>query len=105
MTNTIKQVRVTLEEISDVYNEFMEEVRKTFGMVSDEGHICEVQHRGIGINFDFKEEIHRSDDEITYFLKDDKLVAFVIIRRTEFNNAEVTMVTTEERKFKNKNVK
>jgi len=99
MINTIKQVRVTLEEIADIYNEFVTEVHETFRMVSDAEHTCEVQQRGIGINFDFREEIHRSDDEITYFLKDDKLIAFFIIRRTEFNNAEITMVTTEERKF------
>lgn len=25
---------------------------------------CEIQRRGIGIAFDFREDIHRSDDEI-----------------------------------------
>lgn len=98
--NTIKQERVRLEEIAEVLNKFKEEVFNVFGMVSSAEHTCEVQRRGIGINFAFGEEIHRSDDEITYYLKDDKLVAFAIIRRTEFNNAEITMVKTEERQFK-----
>lgn len=98
--NTIKQERVCLEEIAEVLNKFEEEVFNVFGMVSSAEHTCEVQRRGIGINFAFGEEIHRSDDEITYYLKDDKLVAFSIIRRTEFNNAEITMVKTEERQFK-----
>ena len=98
--NTIKQVRVCLEEIADVLGRFREEVFEEFGFFDN--HTCEVQRRGIGINFAFGEEIHRSDDEITYYLKDDKAVAISIIRRTEFNNAEITMITTEERQFKMK---
>lgn len=103
--NSVKQVRVCLEEIADVYNKFREEVFEEFNFTSSEKHICEVQHRGIGINFAFDEEIHRSDDEITYYLKDDKAVAMTIIRRTEFNNAEITMITTENRQFMNNNEK
>lgn len=98
--NRVKQVRVCLEEVADVIRKFRDEVFDEFAFVSSEWHICEVQRRGIGINFAFGEEIHRSDDEITYYLKDDKAVAMTIIRRTEFNNAEITMITTENRQFK-----
>jgi len=97
MKNSIKQVRVCLEEIADVLNGFRDEIVKEFGFTNTEKHYFEVQHRGIGINFAFGEEIHRSDDEITYYLMDDKLVGCALIRRTEFNNAEITMITTEER--------
>ena len=97
MKNSIKQVRVCLEEIADVLNGFRDEIVKEFRFIKTEKHHFEVQHRGIGINFAFGEEIHRSDDEITYYLMDDKLVGCAIIRRTEFNNAEITMITTEER--------
>ena len=97
MKNSIKQVRVTLEEIPDILNNFRDEVFEEFHFMNRERHFCEVQRRGIGINFAFGEEIHRSDDEITYYLMDDKLVGCAIIRRTEFNNAEITMIMTEER--------
>ena len=98
--NNVKQVRVCLEEVADVISKFRDEVFDEFTFVSSEWHVCEVQRRGIGINFAFGEEIHRSDDEITYYLKDDKAVAMTIIRRTEFNHAEITMITTENRQFK-----
>lgn len=93
--NKIKQVRVCLEEIGEVLGAFRDNVFDEFGFACNPH--CEVQRRGIGINFAFGEEIHRSDDEITYYLKDDKAVAYAIVRRTAFNNAEITMVTTEER--------
>ena len=97
MRNSIKQVRVCLEEIGDVLNNFLDEIIEEFHFKNSEKHTCEVQRRGIGINFAFGEEIHRSDDEIIYYLMDDKLIVCVIVRRTEFNNAEITMITTEER--------
>ena len=95
--NSIKQVRVCLEEIADVVNKFRDEVIEEFNFAPSAEHYCEIQRRGIGINFELGENIHRSDDEITYYLKDDRLIGCVIIRRTEFNNAEITMFTTEER--------
>lgn len=95
--NSIKQVRVCLEEISDIVNQFKERVIEEFEM--PECSSSEIQRRGIGINFAFGEEIHRSDDEIMYFLKEDKLIAMVLIRRTEFNNAEITMMVSDNRKF------
>lgn len=97
MKNSIKQVRVPIENIADVVSEFRDNVFDEFKMVNSEKHYCEIQRRGIGINFEFGEDIRRSDDEITYYLKDDRLIGCVIIRRTEFNNAEITMFTTEER--------
>lgn len=101
MKNSIQQVRVPLENIADVVSEFRDNVCDEFNMVNSEKHYCEVQCRGIGKNFEFGEDIRRSDDEITYYLKDDRFICCVIIRRTEFNNAEITMFTTEER-FPNK---
>ena len=95
--NSIRQVRVCLEEIGDIVTQFQEDVIKLFDFPNSKE--CEMQHRGIGINFAFQEEIHRSDDEILYFLKEDKLVAALIIRRTSFNNAEITMITTENRTY------
>jgi hypothetical protein len=97
MKNSVKQVRVTLEEISTVLHEFEDELFSEFNFKNSEYHSCEIQHRGIGINFAFDEEIHRSDDEILYYLKDDRLLGCLIIRRTSFNNAEITMIKTEER--------
>lgn len=96
----VRQIRVCIEEIGEVLGNFRDDVIGEFELYKTP--FCEIQHRGIGINFDFREEIHRSDDEITYFLKDDKAVAYAIVRRTEFNNAEITMITTEDR-FKDKN--
>ena len=95
--NSIKQVRVCLEEVGDIVTQFQEDVIDLFNFSNNKE--CEIQHRGIGINFAFQEEIHRSDDEILYFLKEDKLVAMLIIRRTTFNNAEITMITTENRTY------
>ena len=97
MKHSIQQVRVPLENVSDVVSEFRDNVCDEFNMVNSEKHYYEIQRRGIGINFEFGESIHRSDDEIVYYLKDDRLIGCVIIRRTEFNNAEITMFTTEER--------
>ena len=39
------------------------------------------------------------DSDTVYALKDTEAVAMCIIRRTDFNNAEITMITTENRKF------
>lgn len=103
MRSSVKQVRVCLEEIGDVYRKFQEEVYNEYGFVNN--YTCKVERRGIGIKFAFGEEIHRSDDEITYFLKEDKAVGMIIIRRTEFNNAEITMIKTSERTFKIKKYK
>lgn len=97
--NTVKQVRVQLEHVSDVIKPFEEEVIKEFDMINNP--FCEIQRRVIGIKNLFIEEIpvKASDDWIEYLLKDDKLVGIIICRRTEFNHAEITMITTEERKY------
>ena len=97
MKNSVRQIRVPLEFIGEEIEKFREEVFTEYGFVNNP--FCECQRRGIGINFAFEEEIHRSDDEIMYFLKEDKAVAMLIIRRTEFNNAEITMIMTDERKL------
>ena len=97
--NTIKQVRVTLEEVATVVNEFETQVIQEFDMKSNPS--SEIQYSGIGIQYEHGENIRRSDDEIIYYLKDNKLVGFIVERRTEFNNAEITMITTENR-FHNK---
>ena len=97
MKNSIRQIRVPLEFIGEEIEKFREEVFTEYGFGNNP--CCEWQRRGIGINFAFGEEIHRSDDEIMYFLKEDKAVAMLIIRRTEFNNAEITMIMTDERKL------
>ena len=100
--NTIKQVRVPLEHVADVTNEFEASVIEEFGMKNNP--FCEIQTRCIGLKNVFTEQIpvKASDDWIEYLLKDDTLVGTIICRRTEFNNAEITMITTEER-FKEKN--
>lgn len=97
MKNSVKQVRVCLEEIADVLDKFRDEIVKDVCSTETKNHSFEVQHRGIGINFEFGEKIQRSDDNITYYLKDDKLIGCTIVRRTEFNNAEITMIMMEER--------
>ena len=51
MKNIIKQVRVSLENIADVVSEFRDNVCNEFNMVNSEKHYCEIQNRGIGINF------------------------------------------------------
>lgn len=78
---------------------FEEKVIKEYDMVNSP--FCEIQRRVIGIKNLFTEEIpvKASDDWIEYLLKDDKLVGIIICRRTEFNHAEITMITTEERKY------
>ena len=97
--NQVKQIRVTLEEIADVVEEFEQAVISAYDFFNNPN--CEIQKRGIGIKLDFREEMHRSDDWVEYLLKDDKAVGIIICRRTEFNNAEITMITTEERFKKN----
>ena len=96
--NSIKQVRICLEEITKVINEFEAEVIELFDLPHNS--TSEIQDRAIGIRGAFQEEIHRSDDRIIYYLKEDRALAYLIIRRTEFNNAEITMITTQERQFK-----
>jgi hypothetical protein len=91
----IKQIHVPLEEISYVVEAFEQAVISAYDFYNNP--FCEIQHRGIGINNAFQEEIHRSDDEIFYYLKNDNMVATLIIRRTEFNNAEITMIATDEK--------
>ena len=97
--NQTKQIRVTLEEIADVADDFEQAVISAYDFFNSPN--CEIQRRGIGIKYDFREEIRRSDDWVEYLLKDDKAVGIIICRRTEFNNAEITMITTDERKFEN----
>ena len=97
MKNSVRQIRVPLELIGEEVEKFREEVFTEYGF--EKNPFCEWQRRGIGINFAFGEEIHRSDDEIMYFLKEDKAIAMLIIRRTAFNNAEITMIMTDERKL------
>ena len=60
--NTIKQVRVTLEEVATVVNEFETQVIQEFDMKSNPS--SEIQYRGIGIQYEHGENIRRSDDEI-----------------------------------------
>lgn len=86
----VKRICVPLEEIADVVEEFEQGVISEYDFYNSP--LCEIQHRGIGIKNAFQEEIHRSDDEILYYLKNDDMVATLIVRRNEFNNAEITMV-------------
>lgn len=95
--NSARQIRVPLEMVGEVLLKFEEEVIADFDMKGNSS--AEIQRRGVGINFEFGEEIHRSDDELIYYLKEDKAVAMAIIRRTSFNNAEITLIETDERKF------
>ena len=100
--NSVKQVRVCLEEVAGIINDFIEEIIEYFKLreAYKKGEDVEIQYRGIGINNDFHEEIHRSDDEIIYILYQDKTVGMIIERRTSFNNAEITLIKTARRKFK-----
>ena len=86
----VKRICVTLEEIADVVEQFEQSVISEYDFYNSP--FCEIQHRGIGIKNAFQEEIHRSDDEILYYLKNDDMVAMLVVRRNEFNNAEITMV-------------
>ena len=97
--NTVKQVRVWLEHIGDVIEPFEKEVIEKFGMLNNP--FCEIQRRCIGLKNVFTETIpvKASDDWIEYLLKDDTMVGIIICRRTEFNHAEITLITTEEREY------
>lgn len=95
--NIVIQERRCLEEVASTVNPFIDEVIEQFNMKDKNVIAKEIQYRGIGLRGDFGENIHRSDDEIIYILKEDKAVGLIIIRRTEFNNAEITMIKTEER--------
>lgn len=99
--NSIQQVRVCLEEVSSVIYEFIDECIELFDLKNPEIISKEIQYRGIGLRNEFQENIKRSDDEIIYILKEDKMVGCIIERRTEFNNTELTLITTENRQFKN----
>lgn len=100
--NTVKQIRVCLEEVASSINEFIDEIIEDFKLKeaykNDEE--VEIQYRGIGLKGDFHEDIHRSDDEIIYILHNDKTVGIIIERRTTFNNAELTFIKTSKRKFR-----
>lgn len=100
--NSVKQVRVCLEEVAKIINDFIEEIIEDFKLKEayKKGEDVEIQYRGIGLNGDFYEEVHRSDDEIIYILHQDKTVGMIIERRTSFNNAEITLIKTARRKFK-----
>lgn len=102
--NSVKQVRVCLEEVADIINNFIEEIIQDFKLreAYKRGEDVEIQYRGIGLRGDFHEEIPRSDDEIIYILYQDKTVGMIIERRTSFNNAEITLIKTEKRKFEKK---
>jgi hypothetical protein len=100
-TNKVVQVRRCLEEAATTINSFIDEVIEQFNLKDKSIVAKEIQYRGVGLKGDFGENIHRSDDEVIYILKEDKTVGLIVIRRTEFNNAEITMVKTEER-FKKK---
>lgn len=93
--NQIQQVRVCLEEASEVCLKFEEELIEHFKMKDNPS--SRIDHRIISISQPFDENMHSSDDFIIYYLMDDKLIGTVIYRRTEFNNAEVTMITTSSR--------
>jgi hypothetical protein len=99
--NSIQQLRVCLEEVSSVIYEFIDECIELFDLKNPEIISKEIQYRAIGLRNEFQENIKRSDDEIIYILKEDKMVGCIIERRTEFNNAELTLITTENRQFKN----
>lgn len=86
----VEQTIVPLENIGDVVSKFEAAVIDKFQLKSDCS--AEIQLRTIGINHAFGEMIKASDDKICYFLKNDKAIAFYIIRRNEFNNAEITTV-------------
>ena len=94
--NSVEQVRVCLEEIGQVLIGFEERVINEFKMT--ENFTSEIQTRVIGLNHEFGEKIQASDDKIVYYLMDDKAVGMAVVRRTSFNNAEITMLTTEPRK-------
>ena len=96
-TNKVIQKRRCLEEIASTINPFIDEVIEQFDLKNKSITAKEIQYRGVGLKGDFGENICRSDDEIIYILKEDKTVGLIVIRRTEFNNAEITMVKTEER--------
>lgn len=100
--NTVKQIRVCLEEVASSINEFIDEIINDFKLKEayGRGEEVEIQYRGIGLNGDFHEDIHRSDDEIIYILHNDKTVGIIIERRTSFNNAELTFIKTSKRKFR-----
>lgn len=100
--NTVKQIRVCLEEVASSINGFIDEIINDFKLKEayGRGEEVEIQYRGIGIKGDFKEDIHRSDDEIIYILHNDKTVGIIIERRTTFNNAELTFIKTSKRKFR-----
>lgn len=100
-TNKVVQVRRCLEEVATTINPFIDEVIEQFNLKDKSIVAKEIQYRGVGLKGDFGENIHRSDDEVIYILKEDKTVGLIVIRRTEFNNAEITMIKTEER-FKEK---
>ena len=100
-TNKVVQVRRCLEEVATTINPFVDEVIEQFNLKDKSIVAKEIQYRGVGLKGDFGENIRRSDDEVIYILKEDKIVGLIVIRRTEFNNAEITMVKTEER-FKEK---
>lgn len=100
-TNKVIQKRRCLEEVAITINPFIDEVIEQFNLKDKSIVAKEIQYRGIGLKGDFGENMHRSDDEVIYILKEDKTVGLIVIRRTEFNNAEITMVKTEER-FKKK---
>jgi hypothetical protein len=106
--NSVKQIRVCLEEVAKIINDFIEEIIEDFKLreAYKNGEEVEIQYRGIGLKGDFHEDIRRSDDEIIYILHQDKTVGMIIERRTSFNNAEMTLIKTSRRKFKKlKNLK
>lgn len=93
--SSLRQVIAPLEEVQKVVGDFRAEVIKEYHMLND--YSCEVQNRGISLNFERYENVKKlSDDEITYFIRDngkiDRMIAFYIIRRNSANVAEITMV-------------
>ena len=102
--NSVRQCRVCLEEVAGIINDFIDEIISDFNLKEayKKGESVEIQYRGIGLNGEMYEKIQRSDDEIVYILHQDKLVGIIIERRTEFNNAELTLIKTSKRKFEKK---
>lgn len=86
----VKQYIVPLENVADIVRSFEDMVIDDFNLKNDCS--AEIQTRNIGIQSTNGEMIKSSDDKITYILKNDKMIAMYIIRRNDFNNAEITTV-------------
>ena len=57
-SNSVKQIRVCLEEVAKIINDFIEEIIEDFKLKEayKNGEEVEIQYRGIGLKGDFHEE-------------------------------------------------